>query len=53
MKTYTIATLVNDIVTPLVGLPLTSIRQAERHAATLRKMSPKSQIFVINTDEGV
>ena len=48
MKTYILATMVNDILTNL-DMPLTSIRQAERHAKTLREMSPRSQIFVINT----
>ena len=48
MKTYTLATEVNDIVTWL-NLPLFTLDVAEAHAKTLRLLSPTSKVYTINT----
>jgi len=48
MKTYTLATEINDIVTWL-NLPLFTLQAAENHAKTLRELSPSSKVFVLNT----
>lgn len=46
MRHYTLATLINDIVTPL-KLPLTTLIKAEAHATQLRGYTSKP-ILVIN-----
>jgi len=47
MKTYSISTEVNGTIIPL-KLPLFTRQVAENHAKTLRELSPKSSIIVIN-----
>lgn len=49
MKTYTLATERNGIITRL-DIPAMAMRQAETHAATLRKLMPSTPIYVINTN---
>ena len=48
MKTYTLATQINDITT-FLNLPLFTLQAAEGHAKTLRELSPSSTVFVVNT----
>jgi len=48
MKTYALATQINDITT-LLNLPLFTLQVAKGHAKTLRELSPSSTVFVVNT----
>lgn len=47
MKTYTLATLRNGIISPL-DLPAMAMRQAEAHAQTLRGLMPSTPVYIIN-----
>mgnify|MGYP000476118117 FL=1 len=49
MKTYTLATERNGILSPL-DLPPMAMRQAEAHAQSLRKLMPSVPVYVINTN---
>ena len=50
MKHYTLATLINDIITPL-PLPLTTLIKAEAHAKQLRGYTSKPILVVNVTSE--
>tara|TARA_R110002124_G_scaffold283847_1_gene460357 strand:+ start:1555 stop:1710 length:156 start_codon:yes stop_codon:yes gene_type:complete len=47
MKTYTLATERNGIISPL-DLPAMAMRQAEAHAQTLRGLMPSTPVYIIN-----
>jgi hypothetical protein len=46
-KTYVLATELNGIVTRL-DIPAMSMRQAQAHSDTLRKLMPSTPVFVLN-----
>jgi len=50
MKHYTLATLINDIITPL-PLPLTTLLKAEANATQLRGLTDRPVIVINVTSE--
>ena len=50
MKHYTLATMINDILTPL-ALPLMTLLKAEAHATTLRGLTTKPVLVINVTSE--
>ena len=47
MKSYTLATEVNGIITAL-NLPLMSMPQAKRHLDRLKALAPSAAVYIIN-----
>lgn len=50
MKHYTLATVINDILTPL-ALPLTTLVKAETNATKLRGLTSKPVLVINVTSE--
>lgn len=49
MKTYTLATEIKGQLVTL-DTPLMAMRQAQAHAASLRKLMPSATVYVINAN---